>query len=165
MPRLSSNSESHGKGPTVMSASEESIGRGVHSSVHQKSFAEKAKAAQDRCTFPSALRTTHILLRRLRAADGFRNRLSCESPATDGRCTDAAPPATLTTLRCHSMKSVDRKADERSRTMCLRSSLFDSVPFVATTVRMEKTLSASDTERVPSAESFLPVNGNVSGPR
>ena len=42
--------------------------------------------------------------------------------------------------------------------------LFKSVCLAATSVRMEKTRKASDTESVPSAESFRPVKGKVSGP-
>ena len=37
--------------------------------------------------------------------------------------------------------------------------------WAATSERMEKHLRASLIERVASAESFLPVNGSVSGPR
>ena len=40
-----------------------------------------------------------------------------------------------------------------------------SVSLVATKVRMEKTRSASEIERVPSAESLRPVKGKLSGPR
>ena len=57
------------------------------------------------------------------------------------------------------MKSVEMKLDRRSCTMSDRMALFASVPLVATRVRIEKTRSASDTERVPSAESFRPRKG------
>jgi len=42
--------------------------------------------------------------------------------------------------------------------------LFDSVDLKANKLLIEKTLKASFTESVPSAESFLPVNGRISGP-
>lgn len=41
---------------------------------------------------------------------------------------------------------------------------FSEDEFVATSDLMEKALNASIIERVPSAESFLPVNGKESGP-
>lgn len=63
------------------------------------------------------------------------------------------------------MKSVVRKDDIRPVTMSPSSALFASLDAVAATVRIEKARSASLTDRVPSAESFRPVNGNVSGPR
>lgn len=63
----------------------------------------------------------------------------------------------------HRMKSVDRKRECLSVTIDLMILLFVSVSLAATSVLMVKTLSASETERVPSAESFLPVKGNVSG--
>jgi hypothetical protein len=43
--------------------------------------------------------------------------------------------------------------------------LFKSVCLAATSVRIENIRKVSVTERVPSAESFLPVKGNVSGLR
>jgi len=63
------------------------------------------------------------------------------------------------------MKSVERNLELRSVTMDRIMCLFASVSLAATSVRIEKTLRASDTDRVPSAESFLPVYGNVSGLR
>ncbi len=63
------------------------------------------------------------------------------------------------------MKSVDRKRELRSVTIVRMIALLASVSLAATRVRMVKTLRASETESVPSAESFRPVNGNVSGPR
>ena len=48
--------------------------------------------------------------------------------------------------------------------MLVTRSLLLSLDFVATVVRIENTLRASDTDSVPSAESFLPLNGRVSGP-
>ena len=51
------------------------------------------------------------------------------------------------------------------RTMSEISSLLGAEPLAATSVRMEKARNASLTESVPSAESFRPVKGNVSGPR
>lgn len=46
------------------------------------------------------------------------------------------------------------------------NSAFDPlVALAAIMVRIEKARSASLTDKVPSAESFLPVNGNTSGPR
>ena len=63
------------------------------------------------------------------------------------------------------MKSVERKPDRLSLTISLKISLFKQVDLPATRVLIVKTLSASVTERVPSAESFLPVKGYVSGPR
>ncbi len=63
------------------------------------------------------------------------------------------------------MKSVDRKFDLRPRTIPLIRRLLTSLALAATSVRMEKTRSASETDSVPSAESLRPVNGKVSGPR
>ena len=63
------------------------------------------------------------------------------------------------------MKSVDRNVDDRFDTIDLMIARFASVSFAATSVRIVKTRSASLTDSVPSAESFRPVNGKVSGPR
>jgi len=65
----------------------------------------------------------------------------------------------------YKMKSVERNLELLSVTIDFMIRLFASVSLAATRARMVKTLRASDTDRVPSAESFLPVNGNVSGPR
>ena len=43
--------------------------------------------------------------------------------------------------------------------------LLASFSFVATKVRIENDRNASRTLKVLNAESFLPVNGNTSGPR
>ena len=64
----------------------------------------------------------------------------------------------------YKMKSVDKKLDLCPSTMSLIIFLLTGPSLAATSVLIENTFSASDTERVPSAESFLPVNGNVSGP-
>ncbi|MNG31430.1 hypothetical protein D3C84_1172250 [compost metagenome] len=58
-----------------------------------------------------------------------------------------------------------RKLESRSRIMSLINALLLSWNLVATSVRMEKVRSASWTDKVPSAEFFRPLNGNVSGPR
>jgi len=63
------------------------------------------------------------------------------------------------------MKSVERNREFRSERIDLIMVLFASVSLAATSVRIVKTLSASVTDNVPSAESFLPVKGKVSGPR
>jgi hypothetical protein len=49
--------------------------------------------------------------------------------------------------------------------MVFSISLFTSFDLAATIVLIEKDRSASETESVPSALSFLPVNGKTSGPR
>lgn len=49
--------------------------------------------------------------------------------------------------------------------MAFRISRAGWVYFAATIERMENERSASVTDEVPSAESFLPVNGKPSGPR
>ncbi len=49
--------------------------------------------------------------------------------------------------------------------MSLIKALVWSLYLAATRVRIENCFSASATDKVPSAESFLPLNGNVSGPR
>ena len=49
--------------------------------------------------------------------------------------------------------------------MAFTNSLLLAFNLVATKERIEKERKASNTERVPSALSFLPVNGKVSGPR
>lgn len=49
--------------------------------------------------------------------------------------------------------------------MELSNFLLASVDFVAKNERVEKERKASDTDKVPSALSFLPVNGKTSGPR
>ena len=66
---------------------------------------------------------------------------------------------------CQRMKSVERKRELRSVRMDLMSRRLSSVPLAATSVRIVKTLRASETDSVPSAESFLPVKGKASGPR
>ncbi len=63
------------------------------------------------------------------------------------------------------IKSVVRKLDLSSLMIFLIILLFASMSFAANNVLIEKTLNASETDKVPSAESFLPVNGKVSGPR
>jgi hypothetical protein len=63
------------------------------------------------------------------------------------------------------MKSVERNRELRFVTIVVKIRLFASVSLAATSVRIEKTLSASETDSVPSAESFLPVKGKISGPR
>ena len=57
-----------------------------------------------------------------------------------------------------------KKLDSCSDTILLKISLFSSLSLVATIVLIEKERNASGTERVPSAESFLPVKGKTSGP-
>jgi len=52
-----------------------------------------------------------------------------------------------------------------SLTMVFSRFLLESVTFAATSDLMENDRSASKTESVPSALSFLPVNGKTSGPR
>ena len=54
----------------------------------------------------------------------------------------------------HKIKSVERKFDFRSLTIVLMIDLFKAPALAATRVRIEKTRKASDTERVPSAESL-----------
>lgn len=63
------------------------------------------------------------------------------------------------------MKSVDRNFECRSVTIREMISSLPPPVFAATRLRIEKTRSASVIDSVPSAESFRPVNGNVSGPR
>ena len=60
---------------------------------------------------------------------------------------------------------MERNRELRSVTIDLIMVLFSSVSFAATSVLIVNTLSASVTDKVPSAESFLPVNGKLSGPR
>ena len=67
-------------------------------------------------------------------------------------------------LRCR-MKSVERNLDFLSLRIALMICLLASFCFAATRVRIANTLKASDTDSVPSAESFRPVNGKESGPR
>src|SRR3954467_14560079 len=57
------------------------------------------------------------------------------------------------------------KFDLCSLTMASSSRLLSSVCLAAIIERIENERSASVTDRVPSAESFRPVNGNTSGPR
>ena len=64
----------------------------------------------------------------------------------------------------YKIKSVERKFDFRSLTMFVIIDLFISSSLAATRVLIENTRSASETDKVPSAESFLPVKGKVSGP-
>ena len=59
------------------------------------------------------------------------------------------------------IKSVERKFDFRSLTMFLIIDLFISSSLAATRVLIENTRRASETDKVTSAESFLPVNGNI----
>lgn len=63
------------------------------------------------------------------------------------------------------MYLVDKKLDVCVLTIVLISCLFSSVCLVATIDRIEKARKASGTLSVASAESFLPVNGKISGPR
>ncbi len=60
---------------------------------------------------------------------------------------------------------MERNLELRFVTIDLIMILFASVSLAATSVLIVKTLSASVTDKVPSAESFLPVKGKLSGPR
>lgn len=63
------------------------------------------------------------------------------------------------------MTLVDKKFDVPfDRISCARSTLA-GVFFTATMLRIEKQRSASEIDRVPSAESLRPAKGNTSGPR
>ena len=57
------------------------------------------------------------------------------------------------------------KFDLCSFTMASSSRLLSSVCLAAIIERIENERSASVTDKVPSAESFLPVKGKTSGPR
>ena len=63
------------------------------------------------------------------------------------------------------MYFVLKKLESFELTISLSSFLFLSVSLVATNERIENDRSASTTDNVPSALSFLPVNGKTSGPR
>ena len=58
---------------------------------------------------------------------------------------------------------MERKVDLRALTIFVNIALLISNSFAATSVLIENTRRASETERVPSAESFLPVNGGQMG--
>ena len=68
-------------------------------------------------------------------------------------------------LPCQRIKSVVRKWDFLSLTILVMISRFSSVSRADTTIRIEKILKASETDCVPSAESFRPLKGKVSGLR
>ena len=57
------------------------------------------------------------------------------------------------------------KLDLLDSSRFFKIALFASFSLVATNVRIEKERMASRTLKVLNAESFLPVNGNTSGPR
>ena len=61
-------------------------------------------------------------------------------------------------------KLLANKHSVRILSFVLAIFLFVSFSLVATSVLIEKTLKASETDNVPSAESFLPVKGKLSGP-
>lgn len=67
-------------------------------------------------------------------------------------------------IKNHKIKSVERKLDFLSFIIVEIISLFISFTLAATKVLIVKIRNASDTDNVPSAESFLPVKGKVSGP-
>ena len=71
----------------------------------------------------------------------------------------------LTQIKSQNIYSVLRNNDSLFLIIVLIICLFSAVAFVATNVLIENTRSASETESVPSAESFLPLNGKDSGPR
>ena len=62
------------------------------------------------------------------------------------------------------MKSVLRNEDFLSSNISVKIFLLRSLSFVATSVLILKTLSASLTLKVPSAESLRPLIGKTSGP-
>lgn len=63
------------------------------------------------------------------------------------------------------IKSVDKKLDLSSFNIFVMICLLRSFALAAARLLIENTRKASETESVPSAESFLPVKGKVSGPR
>jgi len=65
------------------------------------------------------------------------------------------PPGLKKGIETYQIKSVNRKADFRSRTMSGMIALLRSVALAAARVRMEKALSASEINKVASAEPDL----------
>ena len=65
----------------------------------------------------------------------------------------------------YNMYRVLKNEELPSSTISLKRCLLASFIFVATSERMENERKASVTDKVPSALSLRPVNGNTSGPR
>jgi len=74
-------------------------------------------------------------------------------------------PEPVPVLQGQKMKSVERKFDWRFRRISAMSALLAPSALAATSVRIEKTRSASETDSVPSAGVLAARNGNESGPR